>query len=445
MKHKLLTTLLALVSALCLCLASAGCGAHAHTYAVTWSSDESSHWHAATCSHTAERKDEGAHTYENGKCTTCNYEHKAHAFGAYVKTETEHSQTCSVCKKTVSAVHTYTNGKCTACEYEHQDHTYGADGACEVCGKTRPPLYTKSEDGSKIYFGEYPQSEVKEAATVAALTEKAGVLPSEEDWGEWTSYGYYYGGEVTDYMWYIDVELNGSKYRGVYFTLERNYKTGSKILSYQDDNGYLTETVYWFRFEPIEWRVLKSEDGKAFLMANIILDGGQYYHSYDERTQDGETVYPNNYRESDIRTWLTENFYETAFDSAAQAIIETTTVDNRAGTDNPYACEDTQDKVFLLSSDDVVNETYGFAPSGDPDVSRQLQATDYAKAQGIQPKDDTACFSWWLRTPENKAKGKTVFRIAETGQVQGGAYWIGGGENVDYVRNGIVPALWIAL
>lgn len=444
MKHKLMTALLAFVSALCLCLSFAGC-AHTHTYAAAWSSDETGHWHAATCSHTSERKDAGAHTYENGKCTTCNYEHKEHTFGAYSKTETGHAQSCSVCKKTVSAVHTYKNGTCTVCEYAHQNHTYGTDDICEVCGKVRPLPYTKSEDGSKIYFGEYPQSEIKEEATVSALTEKASALPSEEESGAWTSYGYYYGGEVTDYMWYIDVELNGSRYRGVYFTMERNYKTGSKIMSYQDDNGYFTETVYWFRYEPIEWRVLESEEGRALLMANIILDCGQYYNNYDERTQDGETVYPNNYKESDIRKWLIENFYETAFDSAAKEIIETTTVDNRAGTDNPYACEDTQDKVFLLCSDDVVNEAYGFAPSGDPDASRQLKATDYAKAQGIQPKNGSECFSWWLRTPENKAKGKTVFRIAETGQVQGGVYWMGGGENVDYVRNGIVPALWIDL
>lgn len=450
MKHKFLTAATAIVAALCLCLSFAGC-AHTHTFATAWSSDESGHWHAATCAHTSERTDEGAHTYENGKCTTCNYEHKEHTFGAYSKTETGHSQTCSVCKKTVSADHTYKNGTCTACEYEHQNHTYGTDDICEVCGKTRPPLYTKSEDGSKIYFGEYPQSEVKEEAIVSALTEQAGALPSEEEWGAWTSYDYYYGGEVTDYMWYIDVELNGGRYRGVYFTMERNCRTGFDNLSYQDENGYNTNTVYWFRYEPIEWRVLENEDGKAFLMANIILDGGHFYPNGESRTQDDVTVYPNNYKESDIRKWLTENFYETAFDSAAQAIIETTTVDNHTldihavGSDNPYACEDTQDKVFLLSSAEVENESYGFVTSSSADATRQLTATDYAKAQGIQPQEGTECFSWWLRTPEKQAKGKTVYRVSEKGQVQGGDWWIGGGEYVDFVRNGIVPALWIDL
>ncbi len=369
-----------------------------HQWSTTWAQDENGHYHVCE-NGCGSRKDETAHTYREGSCT--------------------------------------------ACGYFHHDHTY-EDGVCTVCG-TR--LYTETENGAKICFGEYPQSEVKEEAVVSALTEKAGSLPEEGNAGGWTSYGYYYGGEVTDYMWYIDVELSGSKYRGVYFTLERNCRTGFDYLSYQDENGYLTNTVYWFRFEPIEWRVLERGDGTALLMADIILDGGHFYRDGDSRTQDDVTIYPNNYMESDIRKWLIENFYETAFSDAAKQIIETTTVDNHtaAGSDNPYICEDTQDKVFLLSSAEVENESYGFVTSSSADATRQLKATDYAKAQGIQPQEGTDCFSWWLRTPEKQAKGKTVFRVSEQGQVQGGAFWMGGGEYVDFIRNGIVPALRLHL
>ncbi len=339
------------------------------------------------------------------------------------------------------AAHAYKEGACTVCGYIHLSHQYEA-GVCGVCGKR---LYTESGEGSLIYFGEYPQSEVKEEAVTSVLAEKAGDLPTEENAGNWTSYGYYYGGEVTDYMWYIDVELDESRYRGVYFTEERNCKTSSTFLSYQGDNGYLTETVYWFRFEPIEWRVLENKDGTALLMANIILDGGQYYHDIGEiRTQDGGTVYPNNYKESDIRKWLIENFYETAFDGAAKQIIETSTVDNRTGVQD-YASEDTQDKVFLLSAVEAENESYGFVTSASANASRQLKATDYAKAQGIQPTKDSEYFSWWLRTPEKQAGGKTAFKVSETGMVRGGVWWMGGGEYVNYVCNGIVPAIRLHL
>lgn len=46
---------------------------HTHTYADTWSNDETNHWHAATCEHTAEVKDKAAHTVDSGACTVCGY------------------------------------------------------------------------------------------------------------------------------------------------------------------------------------------------------------------------------------------------------------------------------------------------------------------------------------------------------------------------------------
>ncbi len=48
--------------------------AHMHAYADSWSSDETYHWHAATCEHTAEVKDKAEHTFSGNVCTVCNYE-----------------------------------------------------------------------------------------------------------------------------------------------------------------------------------------------------------------------------------------------------------------------------------------------------------------------------------------------------------------------------------
>ncbi len=54
----------------------AGCGGggnggeHTHTYASTWSSDETNHWHAATCEHTDEVSDLAAHTFGNWEVVT---------------------------------------------------------------------------------------------------------------------------------------------------------------------------------------------------------------------------------------------------------------------------------------------------------------------------------------------------------------------------------------
>ena len=57
--------------------------AHIHTYSEEWSSDETNHWHAATCEHTTEVKDKATHSFgeyvsnNNGTktrtCTVCGY------------------------------------------------------------------------------------------------------------------------------------------------------------------------------------------------------------------------------------------------------------------------------------------------------------------------------------------------------------------------------------
>lgn len=49
--------------------------AKGHSYATTWSKNETKHWHAATCEHTAEVSDEADHSFGvNNICTICDYD-----------------------------------------------------------------------------------------------------------------------------------------------------------------------------------------------------------------------------------------------------------------------------------------------------------------------------------------------------------------------------------
>ncbi len=315
-------------------------------------------------------------------------------------------------------------------------------------GGTKEPHYTKSEDGTKIYFGEYPQTEVKESGLKGFLGMEAGANPTSSNAGKWTDYGYYISGSVQSYMWYIDVEYQGGRYRGVYFTSYRPYYTtgsSSTSNSYQDDNGYKTNTAYWFKYEPIEWRILEQKDETALLMANIILDSQQYYRTNSgTRTVNGKTVYPNNYKESDIRAWLRETFYETAFDEYAKSLIETTTVDNSASStasnSNSYACENTQDKVFLLSYKEILNTSYGFSSSSTTyDTARRLKSTDYAKLQGCWQSTDSSYRGngwWWLRSPRSYGSGG-AYNVRRDGHANN--------YDVDNTCGGVVPALRIRL
>ena len=202
----------------------------------------------------------------------------------------------------------------------------------------------------------------------------------------------------------------------------------------------------YFKVEPIKWRILTdSYSGKKLLLAENILTANKYYDYNGDRSIGDATVYPNNYKESRIRAWLnglsytvkasiddqqTENsefqgrgFLQTAFTDAIRTKIATdTTIDNSArstNTDakanqwnsgnNDYACENTTDKVFLLSEQEVTTSDYGFAAynvykddsNGTMESTRIRMTTDYAKANyAIQ--NPTAGYGgwWWLRSPD---------------------------------------------
>lgn len=381
----------------------------------SWASGGGSHWHK--CNNCDEKFDLASHTpndeWINDREATCTVYARRH-------------KECSVCN-------TWTQDELYG---ELAPHTWNSQtGKCDVCGATRP-IY-EERDG-KIYFGEYPQTKVEDSGLTATLAQMSGNRPVKGNSGNWTDYKYYLDGKVDEYMWYIDLDYNGARYRGVYFTSYRAAFIGMGSTAYQDDNGYEINTLYWFKWEPIEWRVLEKQGGEALLMSNLIIDSYQFYHDGVDR----DDIHPNNYKESDIRSWLSETFYAQAFDKFAQAIIKDTLVDNSAdvsaaGAGNPFACEDTTDKVFLLSYADVKNPAYGFSAEDAADEARKLKPTDYALAQGLAPL--TGYGPWWLRTPG----GQQPFH-ADVTDTAGGV----GGINslsVPETNFGVVPALRITL
>ena len=58
-----------------------------HSYSEDWDSDETFHWHRATCVHTEEVSDKAEHSFQNGVCEVCGYELYDAAGFAYILTE----------------------------------------------------------------------------------------------------------------------------------------------------------------------------------------------------------------------------------------------------------------------------------------------------------------------------------------------------------------------
>ncbi len=240
--------------------------------------------------------------------------------------------------------------------------------------------------GDTLTFGSYPQTKVTDSGLTRQLNNLAGTLPTSSYSGRWTSYKYYISNSnSTDFMWYCDVNYNGEKYRGVYFDKYRPYyvdEPPKEDNTYQKKNGYIKGKVYWFKYESIKWRVLEVRGKEAFVACDKLIDSQDYNHTDN-----------NNYANSSIRKWLNNEFYNTAFNEAEKAKILQSVVDNSLAStcedSNEYVCENTNDKIFLLSRKEATTTLY-FKDS----KARQKKPTDYALCQGA----DSGGW-WWPRSP----------------------------------------------
>ena len=282
------------------------------------------------------------------------------------------------------------------------------------------PTAQAYEVGDKIWYGTYPQSRVAETPELQAAASAA----------TWKSYGYYSNNTPNDYMWFADFFCDGVKYRAVNFTTYRKESTSLRIeypedsiywyqRSYQYNNGYRPNTIYYFKYEPLEWRVLDPNTG--LIMCESIIDSQAYqntiYHSGNEYYQAiGSSVYANDYATSSIRKWLNKDFYNTAFTFEQKENILKTALDNSAYR-KEYDSVSTNDKIFLLSYEEALNSSYGFAPDSNPlehhtDFAKRAIGTSYARCQGLWVArvgivfGDTHYHSfWWLRSPGKNSGG----------------------------------------
>ncbi len=226
-------------------------------------------------------------------------------------------------------------------------------------------------NGSKyIYFGEYPQTLKQDSVTIISNTPDSN--------------GYYLGSDNERYA-----KVEATPYSSAYY--------------FNNKQQIVKGTTYYFKVEPIKWKILQVNGKEYKLMTDLIIDNQKFYSYTGTRTIDGKTIYPNNYEYSDIRKWLNEDFYNKAFTKVLQSYINTTFVDNSlastGNSSNKYICNDTYDKVCLLSYKDITNKEYGFTN----DKSRQKQLTDYAKAKGCYMATSTDFYNngyYWLRSPD---------------------------------------------
>ncbi len=275
--------------------------------------------------------------------------------------------------------------------------------------------------GNTVTFGSYPQSREKNSAILQDLNTKIGSRPTATELNGWTAYLYYSDSNISKYMFYKDITYKNTKYRAVYMTNFRPTKytgyaldSASPSNSQIDDNNFSLRYVYYFKFEPIKWTISVNNNGQVRMLANMILDSQAYCNSISTTsfTHNGLTTTANSYLASDLRVWLNDDFYNTAFSTTEKAIIVKST----------YVPANTSklDNVGLFKTSEFTSSTLA------------SQGTEYAKIQGLAGSYYTASQS--TRTGDDS----TYVFVATTGGTTTTAQCF-------YTSIGVRPAITINL
>ena len=283
----------------------------------------------------------------------------------------------------------------------------------------------------RVKFGDWPQTIKAENVTI-----------DESDISRMGNFTYCKG---SDGFWYLKVSENSP----------RNFYKYSDGTSVKQSNA---GSHRWFKVEPIEWRVVN---------ANSVVNGVSAKTLLSEKilTAKGFDKNSNNYKNSELRSYINGEFLNAAFSPSQKKYIADTEVDNSAQSTMPYnygslspqeqadiwnngvnqyACENTTDKIYLFSYKNASN-TIDFTKNGGQEGWLKRKPTDYSFACGLWCGDDNTILEhtwWWLRSPYYKD------RNASNGYIGGGkgSYYIeidGKGIHVRIINGngGVVPVL----
>jgi len=190
------------------------------------------------------------------------------------------------------------------------------------------------------------------------------------------------------------------------------------------------KTFETLTFGGLQWLILDKKDNNALILCEKILETRPYH----------KDRVPITWEKCSLREYLNKDFCSKTLSKAEQErILETqnTTLQNTwYGTDGG---NDTVDKVFILSLDEVIKY---FGDSG-----QYKKPMNYVKDIEFIPDrfsksriaQDTSGkeWWWWLRSP-----GKYQYDATGVGTT---GYIVVIGDVVDYATGGVRPAMWVRL
>ena len=282
-----------------------------------------------------------------------------------------------------------------------------------------------------VELGEYPQTVVEDTVTVSALN----ALSDSAKTGRTFTVG---ASDDSAQTAHVEYSYNGAKYvkvaSAVVYGTDEQYKfsTGTKATS---------GNAYWFKVEPIKWFLLEAYSAtktaytgsttnlrvisEQLLTANVMFDADT-----------------NPWNTSNIRAWLNDAFYTSAFSAEDKGYIVKNTT-RYFGT-NQYSTQDdytvttggntTEDNVWLISYYEAGNTYYG-ANAYLNKKGRAATPTDFAIVNKANMYTN-GCGWYWLRSASSASNSACCVGI-------------GGGWDYSYsvydTSSGVRPALLISI
>jgi len=244
-----------------------------------------------------------------------------------------------------------------------------------------------------------------------------------------------------DYVGVAQIYMNRMQFDEAASVLQQGLEEFPENTEIQTLFAYMLEKGLFFQeaeiqnviqFGEMQWIVLDVKEDKMLLLSEYVLEQMEYH---------GEDV-DITWADSDIRRWLNDEFYHRFTGEERNLIVETNVINN----DNPWfgtsGGEDTTDKIFLLSLEELA---LYFCDSGQ--LARRgrfgserweirSQFGDRLQARGVFEFGEYAF--WWLRSPGYN-DGLVVI-----------VDWHGTVDMVGYLADmddviGIRPAMWVYL
>lgn len=185
---------------------------------------------------------------------------------------------------------------------------------------------------------------------------------------------------------------------------EKNEIRGEIIYlrSYECKVGYIVQ------FGPYLWRILDIKDDNVLLISEEILTSRPFYSNPSSGNK--------TWADSELRKWLNREFLDVFSDEEISRIINTRVINS----EDPSGDDDTKDKIFLLSVDEV---------------TKYFSTNKERRARYKELENLTEWYAWMTRTVS--LIDTYVCQVDLAGKVNSNTLGISGG--------GVRPAMWLKI